>query len=213
MASDKDVRLAAVEAAAALQQRVTDKMTTLQAAEAHTHICTIALLLEEEQAYAATLEVEVAAATLQLVPTTASSSIVPPPPASGGDIAVVTMLHAQAYGVHNIHSLVSTALDPSSTCYVCWRDQVLLTLKRYELGNHVLSDTLLVNGPTKDRMDTVILSWIFGTITGELQDIAKEHGVIVHQIWRTIEHQFIGNSETRMLHLDTTFCNFVQGDL
>jgi hypothetical protein len=28
-----------------------------------------------------------------------------------------------------------------------------------------------------------------------------------------IEHQFIGNGETPVLHLDTTFRNFVQGDL
>jgi hypothetical protein len=43
------------------------------------------------------------------------------------------MLHVQAYGVQNIRSLISTILDPSSTGYALWRDQVLFTLKRYEL--------------------------------------------------------------------------------
>jgi hypothetical protein len=102
------------------------------------------------------------------------------------------MLHAQACGVQNIRSLVST---------------VLLTLKRYKLADHILFDTPPVNDPTWDRMETVVLSCIFDMITGELQYITKEHGVATHQIWRTIEHQFIDNSETRVLHLDTTFRN------
>jgi hypothetical protein len=50
-------------------------------------------------------------------------------------------------------------------------------------------------------------------ITDELQDIAKEHNVIACQVWHTIEHQFIDNSEMHVLHLDATFCNFVQGNL
>jgi hypothetical protein len=62
-------------------------------------------------------------------------------------------------------------------------------------------------------MKTIVLSWILGMITSEHQAIAKEHGVAVRQVWHTIEHQFIGNSETRVLHLNATFYNFVQGDL
>jgi hypothetical protein len=61
-------------------------------------------------------------------------------------------------------------------------------------------------------MESVVLSWIFGMITGKLHGITKEHGVAACQIWHTIEHQFIGNSETRALHLDTTLRNFVRGD-
>jgi hypothetical protein len=62
-------------------------------------------------------------------------------------------------------------------------------------------------------MEAAILSWIFAMIIDELQDIAKEHNIAAHQIWRMIEHQFISNSKMRMLHLDATFQNFVQGDL
>jgi hypothetical protein len=31
-------------------------------------------------------------------------------------------------------------------------------------------------------MESVVLSWIIGTITSELQDITKEHGITLHQI-------------------------------
>jgi hypothetical protein len=38
-------------------------------------------------------------------------------------------------------------------------------------------------------------------------------GVAAHQIWLMLQHLFIDNSEMHALHLDTTFRNFVQGDL
>jgi hypothetical protein len=86
-------------------------------------------------------------------------------------------------------------------------------LKHYELVDHVLYDAPPINDLACDRMETIILFWIFGMITGELEDIAKEHDIAAHQIWCMIEHQFIGNSEMCALHLDAMFRNFIQGDL
>jgi hypothetical protein len=37
-------------------------------------------------------------------------------------------------------------------------------------------------------MESIFLSWIFGTITNELQDIAKEHGFTTRQVWLTLKH-------------------------
>jgi hypothetical protein len=132
MAGDDTTKLVATKAAAALHQRVTDKMAALQAAEkkvieAHASMHAITLLLKEEHASTAALEVEAMAAALQLALTIASSSA-PPPPSSKSVATVVAMLHVQACGVQNIHSLVSTILHPFSTGYAHWRDLVLLTL-------------------------------------------------------------------------------------
>jgi hypothetical protein len=136
-------------------------MATLQtnekkAAEAHAHVRAIALLLEDEQAFAAALEAEVVATVLQLTLSTASSNA-PPPPPSRGDTVVVAMLHAQVCGAQNIRSLVSIVLDPSAG-YARWRDQVLLTLKRYDLADHGLSDAPPVNDPAWERMENVVVS-------------------------------------------------------
>jgi hypothetical protein len=65
---------------------------------------------------------------------------------------------------------------------------VLLTLKRYDHANHVLSNAGPINDPVWEQMESIFLSWIFGTITDELWDIAKEHGVTTHQVWLTLEH-------------------------
>jgi hypothetical protein len=103
-------------------------------------------------------------------------------PPSEGDATIVAMLDTQACGVQNIHPLVSTVLVPSSTDYLHWHDQVLLTLKRYDLTDHILSDARPINDPAWDHMEIIVLCWIFGMITGELQDIAKEHDVAVRQL-------------------------------
>lgn len=48
------------------------------------------------------------------------------------DVSVIISLHAQATGLHSIWTLISVVLTPD------WRDQVLLTLHRYALDDHVL---------------------------------------------------------------------------
>jgi hypothetical protein len=49
--------------------------------------------------------------------------------------------------VLNIRSLVSVVLDSSSTHYARWRDNVLLTLRRCALADHVLSDATFPDVP------------------------------------------------------------------
>ena len=47
----------------------------------------------------------------------------------------------------------------------------------------------------------------------QLQDIVREADGTARQAWLAIEDQFISNRETRALHLDATFRNFVQSNL
>ena len=62
--------------------------------------------------------------------------------------------------------MIDIVLDPSSTNYARWRDQVMLTLEHYELDAHVLLDTPLANDPSWKWMDSVVVSWIFNTVGG-----------------------------------------------
>ena len=64
-----------------------------------------------------------------------------------------------------------------SSSYGSWRDQVLLALRCYALDDNVLLDMPV---KTRDvvwlRLDSVALSWIFGTISLDLQDIVRTPG-------------------------------------
>jgi hypothetical protein len=60
-------------------------------------------------------------------------------------------------------------------------------------------------------MDSVVLSWLHGTIIVELQDIIRDQADTSHQAWLTLEEQFLGNWDARSLHLDAQFHLFSQG--
>ena len=73
--------------------------------------------------------------------------------------------------------MVTVLLDPTSSSYGRWQDQVLLALRRYTLDDHILLDTPI---EARDvvwlRLDSVAMSWIFGTISLDLQDLVRTHG-------------------------------------
>jgi hypothetical protein len=62
-------------------------------------------------------------------------------------------------------------------------------------------------------MDSMVLSWLYGTITVELQDIIHDQADSARQAWLALEGQFLGNWEARTLHLENQFHQFSQGDL
>jgi len=127
---------------------------------------------------------------------------------------VVTQLHLQAVGVQNIRSLVPVVLDPTSTSYGCWWDLVLLILRCYALDDHILVDMPPATWtPAWLRLDSIALSWIFGTLSLNLQDVVRTPGGTACQAWLAIQGQFLGNDEARALCLDVEFHSFHQEDL
>ena len=79
---------------------------------------------------------------------------------------LVAQLHLQAGSVQNIRLMVPVVLEPESPSYARWRDLLLLTLRRYALDDHVLCDPTGV-APTAAwvRLDSIVLTWIVGTIS------------------------------------------------
>ncbi|XP_062208957.1 uncharacterized protein LOC133910652 [Phragmites australis] len=134
-----------------------------------------------------------------------------------GEVAAATAaLHAQAAAILNIKSLVPVILDLTSPHFNRWRGLFLNTLERYALADHVLSNDDRSDDVTWKRMDRVVLSWLYGTITAELLEVVmnREEGPPTARIvWLGLEQQFIDNKETRALLLDAEFRTFVQGDL
>lgn len=118
------------------------------------------------------------------------------------EAAAVLNLHTQAAGIQNIRSLIPTVLDATSGPYTRWREQFLLTVGRFSLQDHVLRDAPPVDSPDWARMDCVVRSWLDGTIAPDLAEIVMGRGGSARAAWLAIEDQFLGNRETRTLHLD-----------
>jgi hypothetical protein len=161
------------------------------------------LALERERALGAALTTQMAT-TQRLLgrPTLADAAPPEDPHASDLDADLIAALHAQAAGLHNIRALVSVVLDPASSHYPRWRGHVLLTLRWFVLDDHVLVDHDTSSPRSWCLMDSVVLSWLHGTITVELQDIIRDQADTARQAWLALEDQFLGNRDARALHLD-----------
>jgi hypothetical protein len=123
----------------------------------------------------------------------------------------VLNLHAQAVSVQNARSLVPLVLDTSGN-YPWWREQFLLAVMKYSLQDHVRSSAISAL-PDWARMNAVVKSWLYSTVTADLAEAVIEHRATAYEAWIAIEDHFIGNQETRALHLDAKFRTFAQGDL
>jgi hypothetical protein len=113
---------------------------------------TTTALLEEEQLMTAILTKEARAAVAMIKATSPT-----PPLASASGTAssdndyeavIIGNIHVQASSVQNICSLISVTLDLSSAHYARWCHNVLLTVGRYSLSDHVLVDTTYINVPS-----------------------------------------------------------------
>ena len=129
------------------------------------------------------------------------------------EAAVLLNLHAQAVSVQNIRALVPLLLDVTSTFYPRWRESFLLTVGKYSLNRHVLSDTAVPTSADWVRMDCVVRTWLLGTISDDLADTVSERNTTARRMWLAIESQFLGNQATRALYADADFRAFSQGDL
>uniref|UniRef100_A0A0A9AQB4 Integrase catalytic domain-containing protein n=1 Tax=Arundo donax TaxID=35708 RepID=A0A0A9AQB4_ARUDO len=100
-----------------------------------------------------------------------------------------------------------------SNNYSRWRHQMLLVLGKFSLQRHVLDDAADHTFPDWERMDCVVMTWLNGTISPDLEEIVREDHPTARSVWLALEQQFLGNREQRALYLDAAFRNFVQGDL
>lgn len=66
-------------------------------------------------------------------------------------------------------------------------------------------------------MNAIVKSWLYSTVTHDLvesvitHDLAESiitHDSNAHNAWVAIKEYFLGNQETRTLHLDAKFCFF-----
>jgi hypothetical protein len=75
--------------------------------------------------------------------------------------------------VQNIRTLIPL-LDVNSTFYARWCDTFLLTLTKFSLEGHVLSDITAYASPDWVRMDAVVRNWILNTISDGLADAVSQ---------------------------------------
>jgi hypothetical protein len=124
---------------------------TAAKAVARKHECVATLACEHRHTVVNTLVVQLTEAECHLLGSPYLEPLLKPPmarPPSKYETIVIANLHAQAAGVQNICSMIPVILNLASSTYARWCDLVLLTLQRYALDNHVLTDNVSLTIPS-----------------------------------------------------------------
>jgi hypothetical protein len=89
----------------------------------------------------------------------------------------------------------------------------LTVLGKYALARHVLEDEAFPTHPAWLQVDCVVLTWIYSTVSGDLQQSLMMRQRLVRGAWCYLEDEFLGQKESRALLLETQFRNFRQNSL
>jgi len=117
---------------------------------------------------------------------------------------------AQATAVVNVKAMIPIVLDKATGTYTKWRGMFLTVLGKYALTAHMLDDVVLADRPVWVQVDCVVLSWIFATVSGDLQQSLMIRQRRACEAWTYLENEFLGQKESRALLLETQFRNLRQ---
>nr|ABB47557.2 retrotransposon protein, putative, unclassified [Oryza sativa Japonica Group] len=99
--------------------------------------------------------------------------------------------------VLNVKALVPVVLDLGAVNYTKWCVLFLITLGKYALNDHILSDTSFPDRASWARMDRVVLTWLYGTIAADLLESVMQPAVTARVVWLCLEQIFLGHHEQR----------------
>ncbi|XP_066373154.1 uncharacterized protein [Miscanthus floridulus] len=120
-------------------------------------------------------------------------------------------VHAAAIAVVNIKVLIPLVLDRAANNYNRWRSLFLVVLGKYALMDHVLANVVHADRPAWVQMDCTVLTWIYGTIHGDLQQSTILRNPNARTAWKFLENEFLGQRESRALLLSVEFRTAKQG--
>ena len=91
-------------------------------------------------------------------------------------------LWAQATAVINGRTLIPVVLDQAAN-YTKWRGLFLTVLGKYALTRHVLEDASFPTRPVWAQTDYVVLTWIYSTVSNDLQQSLMLQQSSAHHVW------------------------------
>ncbi|XP_021770425.1 uncharacterized protein LOC110734565 [Chenopodium quinoa] len=129
----------------------------------------------------------------------------------GGDDNVKTSLinaYHPALNVTNIGSLIPLVLDGDKVQFSPWATLFRNTAKVYPILDHI--DSTVSRPPDVedglwDRLDVVVLQWIYGTIHTDLLYRILDEKATSMVAWGKLRDLFQDNEGTRVVHLENQF--------
>ena len=81
--------------------------------------------------------------------------------------------------------------------YSKWCGMFLTVLGKYALTRHVLDDEAFPSRPAWVQADCIILTWIYGTVSNDMQQSLMMRQRPARGAWCYLEDEFLGQKECR----------------
>ncbi|KAD7477194.1 hypothetical protein E3N88_00330 [Mikania micrantha] len=130
-----------------------------------------------------------------------------------------------AITVSNIKNFIPITLEMETGQYVSWSELFKIHCGAFLVFDHLqfshpsapassstTTDTTTPPpkppaDPTWDRLDAIVLQWIYSTISNDLLHTILKPNTTAHDAWTALENLFQDNKSARAIHLDHKFAN------
>ncbi|XP_071708413.1 uncharacterized protein [Rutidosis leptorrhynchoides] len=126
-----------------------------------------------------------------------------------------------AITVNNIKNLIPITLDMDTSKYNYCSQLFIIHCRAFQVLQHILptpnntttgdSSSIITNQTTPtetwDRLDAIVLQWIYGTISIDLLETIMSPDTTATKIWERIKSIFNDNQSSHVVHLQQKFNN------
>ncbi|XP_056698353.1 uncharacterized protein [Spinacia oleracea] len=119
-------------------------------------------------------------------------------------MAETTKFHP-ALAVNNVKNFIPVTLDMESSQYNSWATLFKIHTRAYQVLDHIIpSKNQTANTETDeadqglwDRLDAIVLQWIYGTISNDVLHTILEPDLTAMDAWNRLADLFHDNQTTR----------------
>ncbi|XP_071694337.1 uncharacterized protein [Rutidosis leptorrhynchoides] len=126
-----------------------------------------------------------------------------------------------ALTITNIKNTIPIVLDMDTSKYLSWEAFFKTHYRAYQVLDHITATPTTTdsssstttpssepkNTETWNRLDAIVLQWIYGTISADLLDIILKADQTALDVWDRIKSIFHDNKNSRVVHLRHKFPN------
>ncbi|XP_076924228.1 uncharacterized protein LOC143586599 [Bidens hawaiensis] len=127
-----------------------------------------------------------------------------------------------AVTVTNIKNFILIILDSQNEHYNTWAELFVIHCKAYDAFDHLQPCIQAISSSSSDkekettktphqesweRIDAIVLQWIYGTITRDLVHTIKIPNTTAYDAWCRLKNLFLDNQTTRTIAIQNKFFN------
>lgn len=109
-----------------------------------------------------------------------------------------------ALTVTNIKSLIPITLEMEKSQYTSWSELFKIHCRAYQVLDHIIKLTESPSAPTGSwsRINTIVLQWIYNTISNDLFNTIHKPNTTTFQAWDRLAGIFKDKKDSRALYLN-----------